>query len=297
MRMMQAKPKMKLKTVLAIGAVTVTACGGAPEPSPVDLGVPVGQTTAGALEGVWADEAGDVSVFRGVAFARPPVGDLRWRPPDPVESWDGTRMATEFGPACWQARNSDNSPYARGELPRSEDCLTLNVWTPSLDPGERLPVMVWFHGGGHSSGVGSAKIFDGTAMARKGVIMVTANYRLGPARVPRPPGVDRRVGTRVVWQLRHPRPRRHARMGARQHRGIRRRPRERDDLRPVRWIVVGLRAPGLTAGERAVPQSDRPLRGVFRRSTAPPVEDRWKRDGCIWSRRRARHRGGARRER
>jgi len=180
MRMMQAKPKMKLKTVLAIGAVTVTACGGAPEPGPVDLGVPVGQTTAGALEGVWADEAEDVSVFRGVAFARPPVGDLRWRPPDPVESWDGTRMATEFGPACWQARNSDNSPYARGELPRSEDCLTLNVWTPSLDPGQRLPVMVWFHGGGHSSGVGSAKIFDGTAMARKGVIMVTANYRLGP---------------------------------------------------------------------------------------------------------------------
>ena len=180
MRMMQAKPKMKLKTVLAIGAVTVTACGRAPEPGPVDLGVPVGQTTAGALEGVWADEVEDVSVFRGVAFARPPVGDLRWRPPDPVESWDGTRMATEFGPACWQARNSDNSPCARGELPRSEDCLTLNVWTPSLDPGQRLPVMVWFHGGGHSSGVGSAKIFDGTAMARKGVIMVTANYRLGP---------------------------------------------------------------------------------------------------------------------
>ena len=169
-----------MQTVLVLGATALAACGGASEPGPDERGGPAVQTMAGALEGVWADESEDVSVFRGVAFAQPPVGDLRWRPPVPVESWDGTSMATGFGPACWQARNSDNSPYARGELPRSEDCLTLNVWTPAREPGERLPVMVWFHGGGHSSGVGSAKIFDGTAMARKGVIMVTANYRLGP---------------------------------------------------------------------------------------------------------------------
>ena len=169
-------------TFLAIGAVMVVACGGTPEPGPgpVELGVPVAETTAGTLEGVWADETDEVSVFRGVAFAQPPVGDLRWRPPVPVESWNGTRMATEFGPACWQAVGADDSPYARGDLTKSEDCLTLNVWTPSLEADARRPVMVWFHGGGHSSGVGSAKIFDGTAMARKGVIMVTANYRLGP---------------------------------------------------------------------------------------------------------------------
>ena len=169
-----------MRTVLVLGATALAACGGASEPGPDEFGGPAVQTMAGEIEGVWADESEDVSVFRGVAFAQPPVGDLRWRPPVSVESWDGTRMAAEFGPACWQARNPDNSPYARGELPRSEDCLTLNVWTPALEPGERLPVMVWFHGGGHSSGVGSAKIFDGTAMARKGVIMVTANYRLGP---------------------------------------------------------------------------------------------------------------------
>ena len=168
------------RTFLVLGALTVAACGGAPEPGAVEPGAPLGQTTAGALEGVWADDTREVSVFRGVAFAQPPVGDLRWRPPVPVAPWDGTRMATEFGSACWQARGADNSPYARGELARSEDCLSLNLWTPSLDSGQRLPVMVWFHGGGHSSGVSSAKIFDGTAMARKGVIMVTANYRLGP---------------------------------------------------------------------------------------------------------------------
>jgi len=136
-------------------------------------------TLSGELEGAWADAEAGVSVFRGVPFAQPPVGDLRWRPPVAVEPWDGTQAATEFGPACWQARNADDSPYARGELPRSEDCLTLNLWTAAR-VGERRPVMVWFHGGGHSSGTGSAKIFDGTAMAKKGVVMVTANYRLGP---------------------------------------------------------------------------------------------------------------------
>ena len=171
---------MKPLAAAAAALTMMAACGGDTEPAPDDLRGPTVQTTAGELEGVWSDETERVSVFRGVAFAQSPVGDLRWRPPAPVEPWDGVRMATEFGPACWQARNPDNSPYARGELPRSEDCLTLNVWTPAQDPGDRLPVMVWFHGGGHSSGVGSARIFDGTAAAEKGVIMVTANYRLGP---------------------------------------------------------------------------------------------------------------------
>ena len=167
----------------ALGIITlVAACGGQTTTSsePADMAVePVARTAAGELEGAWADEAAGVSVFRGIAFAKPPVGDLRWRPPAAVEPWDGTQMATEFGPACWQARNAEDSPYSRGELARSEDCLTLNVWSPA-SLGQQRPVMVWFHGGGHSSGVGSATIFDGTAMAKKGVLMVTANYRLGP---------------------------------------------------------------------------------------------------------------------
>ena len=169
-----------MKTSLVLGIAALAACGAeTTEPRSDELRGPVAQTTAGEIEGLWADENAGVSVFRGVAFAQPPVGDLRWRPPIPVEPWNGTKLATEFGPACWQARNGDSSPYARGELSRSEDCLTLNVWTPA-QAGGPLPVMVWFHGGGHSSGVGSAKIFHGTAMARKGVVIVTANYRLGP---------------------------------------------------------------------------------------------------------------------
>lgn len=166
-----------------LGIITVvTACGDqtATSDEPPEMAVePMAQTVAGELAGAWADEAAGVSVFRGIAFATPPVGDLRWRPPAAVEPWDGTKLATEFGPACWQARNEEASPYSRGELARSEDCLTLNVWSPA-SVGQQLPVMVWFHGGGHSSGVGSATIFDGTAMAKKGVLMVTANYRLGP---------------------------------------------------------------------------------------------------------------------
>ncbi|MEE2962660.1 MAG: carboxylesterase family protein, partial [Acidobacteriota bacterium] len=176
----------KNQTLIGLSALAivtvVTACGGqtATSDEPAEMAVePLAQTVAGELEGAWADESAGVSVFRGIAFAKPPVGDLRWRPPTAVESWDGTRMATEFGPACWQARNAEDSPYSRGELARSEDCLTLNVWSPA-SVGQQLPVMVWFHGGGHSSGVGSASIFDGTAMAKQGVLMVTANYRLGP---------------------------------------------------------------------------------------------------------------------
>ncbi len=168
-----------MRNFAVVGLAALFVAAGAAGAAAQSAGGPVVLTPSGELEGAWADAGAGVSVFRGVPFAQPPVGDLRWRPPVAVEAWDGTRTATEFGPACWQARNADDSPYARGELPRSEDCLTLNLWTAAR-VGQRRPVMVWFHGGGHSSGTGSAKIFDGTAMAKKGVVMVTANYRLGP---------------------------------------------------------------------------------------------------------------------
>ncbi len=170
---------LTIRNLVILGLAAVVVAAGAVGAAAQSERGPVVQTASGELGGAWADAEAGVSVFRGVPFAQPPVGDLRWRPPVAVEAWDGTRSATEFGPACWQARNADNSPYARGELPRSEDCLTLNLWTAAR-VGERRPVMVWFHGGGHSSGTGSATIFDGTAMAEKGVVMVTANYRLGP---------------------------------------------------------------------------------------------------------------------
>ena len=136
-------------------------------------------TVAGELKGEYADGAEDVVVFRGVRYARPPVGDARWRPPASAEGWNGVREATEFGPVCWQRERDMSSLYARVGFNADEDCLYVNVWAPA-DAAASHPVMVWFHGGGHNAGAGSARIFDGTALARKGVVLVTVNYRLGP---------------------------------------------------------------------------------------------------------------------
>ena len=118
-------------------------------------------------------------MFRGIPFAKPPVGDLRWRPPAPLSSWTGTRSAETFADACYQAFSEDAFVWSRGEFERSEDCLYLNVWAPA-EQTESLPVMVWFHGGAHTGGFAHVPLFDGTELARKGVLVVTVNYRLGP---------------------------------------------------------------------------------------------------------------------
>jgi para-nitrobenzyl esterase len=134
----------------------------------------VAQTSYGALRG---DARGDVVVFRGVPYAAPPVRELRWRPPQPVPSWAGVRDATAFGPIAPQ----DISPerLAKRGLSMSEDCLTLNVWTPGADD-RRRPVLVFLHGGGQAQGHGSAPLLDGSRLARRGdIVVVTVNFRLG----------------------------------------------------------------------------------------------------------------------
>ena len=137
-------------------------------------------TVAGRYQGLPSALSSDVSIFRGIAFAAPPVGSLRWKPPEPPVVFSGSRLAERSGPACWQARNTDNSVYARGKLDRSEDCLTLNVFTAAADDNANQPVMVWFHGGSNTAGHGGAQIFDGSNLAARGAVVVTANYRLGP---------------------------------------------------------------------------------------------------------------------
>ena len=141
---------------------------------------PFVETSRGDLEGAYVDDAKDVLVFRGVRYAQPPVGDGRWRAPVPVEFWDGVHSATSFGPACWQRPGDASSIYTRGDLEHNEDCLYLNIWTSADRPTAALPVMVWFHGGGHNGGWSSPRLFNGTTLARKGVVLVTLNYRLGP---------------------------------------------------------------------------------------------------------------------
>lgn len=134
---------------------------------------PLVRTAAGPLLGTAED---GLFVFRGIPYAAPPVGDLRWRPPQPVPPWTEPRPATDFGPACPQPNRT--SPLLPPVGRTDEDCLYLNVWTPGLD-GEKRPVMVWIHGGGMVHGVGSVPFYEGGALARRGVVLVTINYRLG----------------------------------------------------------------------------------------------------------------------
>ena len=119
----------------------------------------------GPIRGSLANYGG--AVFKGIPFAQPPVGDLRWREPMPAKAWTETRDADAFSAPCMQGGNS------------SEDCLYLNVWTPEWPPKSRKAVMVWFHGGGNFAGSASDPLFDGESLARQGVLLVTAQYRLG----------------------------------------------------------------------------------------------------------------------
>jgi para-nitrobenzyl esterase len=115
-----------------------------------------------------------VLVFKGIPYAAPPVEELRWRPPQPVKPWKGVKAAHDLGPACI-GRNFGSIP-ASG---MSEDCLYLNVWTPTTETGARLPVLVWIHGGGFQGGSGYHPSYDGETLAQQGVVVVTFNYRVG----------------------------------------------------------------------------------------------------------------------
>ena len=134
------------------------------------------RTAAGAVLGT--ETANGISVFRGIPYAAPPVGDLRFRPPRPVPAWEGARPS-RFAPMSLQP-----PPDLAGAVPgdpaeQSEDCLYLNVFTPSPAAGADLPVMVWFHGGGFVSGSATSALYDGSLLALEGVVVVSVNYRLG----------------------------------------------------------------------------------------------------------------------
>jgi para-nitrobenzyl esterase len=129
----------------------------------------------GRLEGA-IDSSTGVSVFRGIPYAAPPVGELRWQPPQPPAKWSGVRPADRPGKNCTQPHVYDDiDAFAAGV---SEDCLYLNVWTDGK-AGDKRPVMVWIHGGGFKAGFGGEERHDGGRLAKKGVVVVTLNYRLG----------------------------------------------------------------------------------------------------------------------
>lgn len=138
----------------------------------------------GQIDGIPSGTEG-VTVYRGIPYAAPPVGDLRWKLPQPVLPWQGVRLCDSFGPASLQSGQTEGSFYWKeffqaGEPEKSEDCLYLNVWTPAAGKNNaKLPVMVWIHGGAFMNGYGYEIEFGGDAYAKKNVILVTINYRLG----------------------------------------------------------------------------------------------------------------------
>jgi len=137
------------------------------------------QLDSGMISRTSSKDAG-VEVYKGIPYAAPPVGDLRWREPQPVAHWDGVRKADQFGSICTQSAGAFVSGPNNYRVPRgSEDCLFLNVWTAAKSASDRRPVMVWIHPGGYNTGSGATPGYDGEALAKKGVVLITINYRLG----------------------------------------------------------------------------------------------------------------------
>ena len=129
---------------------------------------------AGALKG---ETRGDLRVFKGVPYVLPPVGKARWKPPVSAPAWSGIRDATKLGPACFQPRSPPGSIYANDPPRMSEDCLSLNVWAPA--DAHAAPVLVWIHGGSLTGGFGGETVYDGSSLAKRGLVVVSINYRLG----------------------------------------------------------------------------------------------------------------------
>jgi para-nitrobenzyl esterase len=166
-----------MNSKLMIALLLVFACAGLsalPPASPV-------KTNGGAVSGV-ATADGAVMSFKGIPYAAPPVGKLRWRAPEDAAAWQGTRDADHFGASCIQGPNNEFLPWTKEFMyvtPVSEDCLFLNIWTQKADASARLPVLVFIHGGAFTSGSGDVPVYDGEALARTGMVVVTINYRLG----------------------------------------------------------------------------------------------------------------------
>lgn len=154
--------KYSILSIFAMFIISFVSCKREPEAT-------LGQVKIddGIVQGSVEDS---LTIFKGIPFAAPPVGDLRWKAPQPVKPWEGIKETTEFGPAPIQGNDQNG---------KSEDCLYLNIWTPATSPDEKIPVLVWIYGGGFSFGATSEPVYDGAALAKKGVVLVSIAYRVG----------------------------------------------------------------------------------------------------------------------
>ena len=156
--------------------LTIFDTANAQDTSQLTADAPLVKLTGGMLQGTTHNETG-IHIFKGIPFAQPPVGSLRWKEPQPEKSWNGVRKADHFGNKPMQKPLYGDMVFRADSV--SEDCLYLNVWTPARSSFDRLPVLVYFYGGGFSAGDGSEVRYDGESMAKKGIVAVTVNYRLG----------------------------------------------------------------------------------------------------------------------
>ena len=174
----RARPAICVNIRLMKSVTTLLVCAVLPLSAAIDQPVKV---AGGQVQGIPGKDA-SITAFKGIPFAAPPVGDLRWRAPQPVAPWQGVRKAGEFGTSCIQNIVAELKPWTYEFMTHtdiSEDCLFLNVWTGAKAAGDKRPVYVYIHGGANTSGSGAVPIYDGEGLAKKGVIVVTVNYRLG----------------------------------------------------------------------------------------------------------------------
>jgi para-nitrobenzyl esterase len=174
------KSKQKLFASLLVSAIIIlVACSGTQKKTPVLN--PLVRTQCGEVQGL-TNEAGNVAIFKGIPYAAPPVGELRWKEPQPPIPWQGVYDATKFCASCMQPKNS-RLPWTQEFMVEgdnfSEDCLFLNIWTSAKTAADKLPVLLFLHGGAMTEGSGSIVTYDGEALAAKGIIVITINYRLG----------------------------------------------------------------------------------------------------------------------
>jgi para-nitrobenzyl esterase len=171
---MNSKSLFSKAALIAICAVAIAQSAGAQLKEPLKV-------SGGSVQGVSGKDV-SITAFKGIPYAAPPVGKLRWREPQPVVAWDGVLKADRFGKSCIQKEVYERKPWTHEFMSHndiSEDCLYLNVWTPARTASEKLPVYMFIYGGGNVEGSGAVAVYDGEGLAKKGVIVVTPNYRLG----------------------------------------------------------------------------------------------------------------------
>ena len=204
---------------------------------------PIVNAPAGSIEGRME---GELRVFKGIPYALPPMGSARWRPPSPMPRWTGVRKAIEFGPVCFQPQSKLSNIYTRDPMPMSEDCLSLNIWTPR--DARNAPVFFWIYGGALTGGASREPLYDGARLADQGIVVVSINYRLG-----------------VLGWLAHPELSKESPLGVSGNYGL------LDQIEALQWVRRNIRAFGGDSANVTIAGESAGALSVMYLMAAPPA--------------------------